>query len=348
VQKRKRARTGSWGNKPVWIEADPKKAKFQIRVPNARSWAVSVTEPLSEIIKVSKLPTTLANPVAEVTVRPVVGGNPEAVMTLDEFRREWPLLRTSFLMAEELYDATNPGSAAELGIGPTFDELLDVTREYVSTRVTVPQNGDCRDIGIYNWRLQARDILENAIRGASGAGTQSVPILATPEWLDSKMLKRFQWTGIIADAKKSHTNKIPCHTDLEKKFADFLDDANDVIRYLKNERFGFSVTYYDHNRPRQFYPDFVVAVREKDGADTMWLAETKGEMRTNVPLKNAAAELWCEKMSTTDYGQWRYLFAQQIKLEKALASGVKTFAQLSSILCGEGNSSVPVVSAEDD
>lgn len=102
--KRKRARTGSWGNKPVWIEADPKKAKFQIRVPNARSWAASVTQPLSQIIKVSKLPTTLANPVAEVTVRPVVGGNPEAVMTLDEFRREWPLLRTSFLMAEELYE----------------------------------------------------------------------------------------------------------------------------------------------------------------------------------------------------------------------------------------------------
>lgn len=355
VQKRKRARTGSWGNKPVWIEADPKKAKFQIRVPNARSWAVSVTEPLSQIIKVSKLPTTLANPVAEVTVRPVVGGNPEAVMTLDEFRREWPLLRTSFLMAEELYEATSPGSAADLGFGPTFDELLDVTLEYVSTRVTVPQNGDTRDIGIYNWRLQARDILENAIRGTSGAGTQAVPILATPEWLDSKMVKRFQWTGIVADGKKSHTNKVPCHTDMEKTFADFLDSANDVVRYLKNERFGFSVTYYDHNRPRQFYPDFVVAVREKDGTETMWLAETKGEMRTNVPLKNGAAELWCQKMSATKYGQWRYLFAQQIKLEKALATGLKTFAQLASTLAAEtpipAEKTIPLspaVSAQDD
>jgi type III restriction enzyme len=107
VQKRKRPRTGSWGNKPVWIEPDDKKAKFQIRVPNVRSWAVSVTKPLSQLIHVSKLATTLANPVAEVTVRPVVGGNPEAVMTLNEFRREWPLLRTSFLLAEELFDATN-------------------------------------------------------------------------------------------------------------------------------------------------------------------------------------------------------------------------------------------------
>jgi len=334
VQKRKRARTGSWGNKPVWIETDEKKAKFRVRVPNVRSWAVSITKPLSQVIQVNKLAATLANPVAEVTVRPVVGGNPEAVLTLDEFRKEWPLLRTSFLLTEELYEATNPGTAADLGIGPTFDELLEVTREYVQTRVTHPKNGDMRDIGIYNWRLQARDLLENAIRGASSGGAEPVPILATPEWLDSGLLKRFQWTGILADGKKAHTNKVPCHTDLEKEFADFLDSAKDVLRYLKNERFGFSVTYYEQNRPRQFYPDFVVTTREKDGREAMWLAETKGEMRTNVPLKNSAAQLWCDKMSTTRYGQWHYLFAQQLKLEKSLSKGASTFAELVSDLSG--------------
>src|SRR5260370_12810096 len=159
VQKRKRPRSGSWGNKPVWIEPDARKAQLQVRVPNVRSWAVSVTKPLGQVIHVSKLPTTLANAVDEVTVRPVVGGNPEAVMTLGEFRREWPLLRTSFLLAEELYEVTNPGSAAELGIGPTFDELLDVSREYIQTRVTYPADDDQRDIGIYNWRLPARDLL---------------------------------------------------------------------------------------------------------------------------------------------------------------------------------------------
>lgn len=334
VQKRKRSRTGSWENKPVWIETDAKKAKFQIRVPNVRSWAVGITRPLAQVIQVNKLAVTLANPVTEVTVRPVVGGNPQAVMTLDEFRREWPLLRTSFLLAEELYEATNPGSAADLGIGPTFDELLEVTREYVQMRVTYPKNGDKRDIGIYNWRLQARDVLENAIRGSSGGGTHPVPILSTPEWLDSSLLKRFQWTGILAEGKKAHTNKVPCHTDLEMKFADFLDGAKDVLRYLKNERFGFSVTYYEQNRPRQFYPDFIVAVREKDGTETMWLAETKGEMRTNVPLKNGAAQLWCEKMSATKYGQWRYLFAQQLRFEDALRKGAATFAEFALRMAG--------------
>jgi hypothetical protein len=40
AEKRKRARTGQWGQKPVWIESDPKKEKFRVRLPNVRSWAV--------------------------------------------------------------------------------------------------------------------------------------------------------------------------------------------------------------------------------------------------------------------------------------------------------------------
>ncbi len=55
VQKRKRARTGSWSNKPVWIEVEEKKSKFRVRVPNVRSWAVSVSKPLSQIIQVNNV-----------------------------------------------------------------------------------------------------------------------------------------------------------------------------------------------------------------------------------------------------------------------------------------------------
>lgn len=124
-------------------------------------------------------------------------------------------------------------------------------------------------------------------------------------------------------------NRVPCHTDLEKTFSDFLDSAKDIKRYLKNERFGFSVTYYENNRPRQFFPDFIVVVADDREGEVMWLAETKGEMRPNVGLKNHAAELWCQKVSASKrYGTWRYLFAQQLDLERAIKEGAETFADL--------------------
>lgn len=87
---------------------------------------------------------------------------------------------------------------------------------------------------------------------------------------------------------KSFLNKVPCHTDLERQFADFLDRADDVIRYFKNERFGLSITYYENNRARQYYPDFIVVVRSDDGKEIHCLAETKGEIRHSTRLKQAA------------------------------------------------------------
>jgi hypothetical protein len=37
-------------------------------------------------------------------------------------------------------------------------------------------------------------------------------------------------------------------------------------------------------------------------------------------------------MSATKYGQWRYLFAQQVPLTAALNSSIETFAQLAERL----------------
>ena len=339
VEKRKRPRTGEWGQKPIWIEPDPKKEKYRVRVPNVRSWAVGVTESLADLIHVEGLPQIRINPKdtpPDVRIKPVVGGSAEVVMKLEEFREEWPTLRSAFRIAEDLYQQTNPGSAAELGIGPTFEELLEVTRRYVDHRVVTMEVGgqksDLRDIGIPFWRGPAMDVVENAIRGSSLPGVEAVPILSSPEWLDSANLHRFQWTGIVADGKHCHTNKVPCHTDLEKRFADFLDSAKDVDCYFKNERLGFSVTYYESNRPRQYYPDFIIRARDKENHEVLWLAETKGEIRTNTALKSEAARIWCEKMSSTKYGRWQYLFVQQRKLDTALAANVQTFADLGEML----------------
>lgn len=356
VEKRKRPLTGAWGQKAVWIEPVAKKKEYRITVPNVRSWAVGVTDSLADLVRVEDLQKIRLNPretPPNVHVIPVVGGSPEAIMTLEDVRKEWPVLRTAFLMADELFQSTNPGSAADLGIGPTFDELLDVSRRYLDSRVVTLQvdgvKSDLRDVGIYYWRRQALDALDTAIRGAGASGVEAIPILGSPEWLDTTNLRRFPWSGILAEGKRCHTNKVPCHTDLEKVFADFLDRAKDVICYFKNERLGFSVTYYESNRPRQYHPDFIVKARDKDGREVMWLAETKGEIRLNTALKSEAARLWCEKMSQTKYGQWRYLFLQQKNLEAALATGVKSLAELEeSLIVARPDRQLRLVGLEDE
>ncbi len=335
-KKRKRPKSGSWGQKPVPIEPDSKKAKYAVRVPNVRSWAVGITEPLRDTININALPElviTEKETPNEITVRPVVGGKPEVVMNLDRFRAEYPLLRSKFIFASELFEATNPNVATDLGIGPTFEELLEVASEYVDQRVTAKGGSDLRDIGIYYSTRRALNILDNAIR-QSPVGTSTVPILGEPEYLNSKEYRRKTWTGVIAEGKKCHLSKVPCHTDLEASFSKFLDAASDVVKYIKNEFFGFSITYYENNRPRQYYPDFIIVVRDGD-REVMWIAETKGEIRPNTALKSEAAVLWCGKMSGSRHGSWRYLFVPQPKFEKAMRAGVNTMADLNSAVAVE-------------
>lgn len=334
VERRKRPKAGTWGLDPVVIEPDAKKIRFSVWVPNVRSWAVGASEPLVQAIDIDSLEAVVITPKetpTEVRVRPVVGGQPEEVMTLAEFRRDYPLLRSTFVLARELYESVTPGAATDLEIGPTFEEVLDFVKAYISRRVRAEGTSELTDIGMYYWSRRAMDVMDTAVRGAP-AGTRTIPIFGDPEQLESGRVRAFRWSGITAKGRKCHLSSVPCHVDLERQFADFLDSASDVIRYFKNERLGFSITYYENNRPRQYYPDFIILVRESNGQDVWWLAETKGEIRASTLLKREAAELWCDRMSRSGNGAWRHLFVPQRRFVKAGADGVKTFRELSAAL----------------
>lgn len=335
VERRKRAASGKWGQKPIPIQPDPSKEKLSVRVPNVRSWAVGVNEPLVKAIPVESLEALVIDSKetpTEVRVRPVFGGNPEEIMTVDEFRKEFPVVRSTFILARELLESTHPDGNTDSGTGPTFEELLDFVSAYMANRVSTAGSSDLKDIGMYYWTRRALDILETAVQEAP-SGSITTPVLGSPRHLDSTSIKQFNWTGITAKGKKSNLSRIACHTQLEADFADFLDSAKDVLRYLKNERFGFSVTYYENNRPRQYYPDFIVLVKAGK-SEVWWLVETKGEIRSSTTLKRQAAHLWCDRMTRAESAdvEWRDLFVQQRSFERAQKAELKTFADLVDFL----------------
>jgi len=147
----------------------------------------------------------------------------------------------------------------------------------------------------------------------------------------SAAVRRFQWTGLTAAGRKAHASLVPCHSELERRFADFLDAAPDVLHYCKNERLGFSVTYLENGKPRQYYPDFVV-LTSAGGEVTHWVVETKGELWPNTALKAEAARQWCAKMTGTPFGRWSYVLVREAQLAHALDAGIKNWATLAATL----------------
>lgn len=95
--------------------------------------------------------------------------------------------------------------------------------------------------------------------------------------------------------KKSVFNRIIGDSDLELRFAGFLDDCNDVVSYTKNYlAVHFKLDYVNADgNISNFYPDFLVKLT--DGR--IVVVETKGQEDLDVPPKMNRLREWCEDVN---------------------------------------------------
>ncbi|PIU23830.1 MAG: hypothetical protein COT13_00915, partial [Chloroflexi bacterium CG08_land_8_20_14_0_20_45_12] len=94
-----------------------------------------------------------------------------------------------------------------------------------------------------------------------------------------------------------------CVNDLEVRFASFLDRAEDVEAFTKNEKLGFFMEYISSEGGLKNYrPDFVA----KTTSGKFYILETKGEVDINVPRKDERAKTWCQDVLQITGQRWHY------------------------------------------
>jgi type III restriction enzyme len=115
----------------------------------------------------------------------------------------------------------------------------------------------------------------------------------------------FPYSRATREAAKTVFNLVPCDNEFERKFAGFLESAEDVEAFAKlPDPFGFTIQYTDSVGSLRYYePDFVARLR--DGAH--YLIETKGREDPDVPHKDRAARIWCENAARLTGTDWIYL-----------------------------------------
>jgi type III restriction enzyme len=133
----------------------------------------------------------------------------------------------------------------------------------------------------------------------------------------------FPWSRPTVEAQKCIFNLVPCENEFEKEFTQFLQKADDVVRFAKlPSQFGFAIEYTDGSANLRYYePDFVVV--SKDG--THHIVETKGLEDVNVKNKDRAAQLWCENTSILTRNPWAYIKVLQTQFQQLQPT---TFADL--------------------
>ncbi len=106
------------------------------------------------------------------------------------------------------------------------------------------------------------------------------------------------------EPKKCVLNKIPVANDFEYDFCKFLDEAEDVEKFVKNDVYlNFYLEYVNSNKALSYYqPDFVI-----ETTLGFLLVETKGREDPDVILKDSRAKSWCEDVTNLTGKNWEYL-----------------------------------------
>ncbi|MDD9819865.1 MAG: DEAD/DEAH box helicase family protein [Nitrospira sp.] len=119
-------------------------------------------------------------------------------------------------------------------------------------------------------------------------------------------------------ANKTVFNYVATYNDFERRFAEFLDRASDVLRFasLGTTEQGESGTRFrvDYLKPSGaigfYHPDWAVVQRTSDG-EVHWIIETKGRVWAGTKEKDDAINRWCQQITEQTGKVWRYRRIQQ-------------------------------------
>jgi type III restriction enzyme len=125
-------------------------------------------------------------------------------------------------------------------------------------------------------------------------------------------------------ANRTIFNYVATYNDFERRFAQFLDRASDVVRFasLGTTEQGESGTQFrvDYLKPSGaigfYHPDWVV-VQRAGREEVNWIIETKGHVWEGTTAKDEAIHDWCERISDNTGRTWRYSRVNQTVFDAA-------------------------------
>jgi len=147
-------------------------------------------------------------------------------------------------------------------------------------------------------------------------------------------LDGFYWKRDHVQLKKTVFNYTPVYNELEKGFAKFLEQAEDITKFaaLAETFTKFNIPYLNKKGSQGlYYPDFIAEQELKKGKTINWIIETKGFEDENVQYKDSETENWCKVASRHTGIEWKFMKVPD-KFFKGLKGIPVTFAELNNKL----------------
>ncbi len=217
-----------------------------------------------------------------------------------------------FISIQELLFSLTDKIIKEGKFSCKFSELLRITKTYVKNNA-FQRVVDLDSLAVRRTLANSKvaDSIMLVISRALGDHiTVKKQVKVTNYPVSLMELDGFYWKRDHVPLKKTIFNYTPVYNELEKGFARFLEQAEDVTKFvaLAETYTKFSITYLNKKGSQGlYYPDFLAEQKTAEGKCINWIVETKGFEDENVQYKDEETKHWCE-MSTQHTGnEWQYL-----------------------------------------
>lgn len=303
---------------PNHIFSVPEKAEYEITFPVVSGYHQSgqfdVHIDWSKVAKVTidpmKIPqivelTPLTTPDGTLAA---FGPGERSVLSLKEWRNRFRDQQVAFRLAREICEQwlTDNGTEA-VPVQQLFPKVAFAAKRFLSEKLD--RKGDSRPCDVLlvgEYMKAATGSLSEAIK--KGAATSAGEVAIIPQGAagrGSTLYVDFHTTKPIYPVMRCHLNAMVADTKKWEQSAAFLlDNHPGVMRWVKNDRLGFTIPYRHRGLLSNYIPDFIVVTDRGESV----IIEIKGREDDDADAKSKAAERWVEAVNGLgDQGVWQYL-----------------------------------------
>jgi len=233
-------------------------------------------------------------------------------------------------LAQEVISSIVNKTVRVANLTGVFNALYPIVQEYLEYRCFG------RDIDLDSGPVRARlrnMSLQEGIVKYLGRKIGELTVEALPIKLKGKPLRLsetrpFTWRRNLPPLTCNRTifNFVATYNDFEKEFAQFLDDADDIVRFAalgtteQDTATQFRIDYLKPSGATGFYhPDWVVVQEAKNG-EVYWIVETKGRVWEGTEAKDRAMEYWCNRVTEETGQNWRFVRVNQPDFNRRTSS----------------------------
>jgi type III restriction enzyme len=193
-----------------------------------------------------------------------------------------------------------------------FPQVLDIVKRWLAECVTCKDSTFPQLLLMAEHAHRAADKVHRALTVASAGQRRVRAVLSSSGATGSSAGVSFdtskpRWT---TTPDKCHINVVPCDRSWEARFAQFLEEMDEVKAYAKNQHLGFKIPYTFAGRPANYQPDYIVRVDDGRGMNDLLnlVVELSGQNLAEKEKVDTARRLWVPAVNAEGtFGRWDFL-----------------------------------------